>query len=1350
MIHFKNKITGFTRLALVLLAGFVLVSCGGGGGSQPSGGTITPPGGTNTGLVVIASGTVDPLGGTINDTLGETAVIALPGSLSGNATITIERGRDASGHVVTRILSSSPTAIPVDIVLPPADVVENSTPSSGTPLVAGVITFPFIEGDTDFPCPDKNSGVDAGGVDTHWFRRCSHFWKSTSNPLGIGNRIESEDVAMEILGGVKITHRPASVLSSKCNFSNASCYVDHQPVLFVHGFSPSDTSDIPIIGTVSDNGFGGGVKTWGEFPDAMQQSGYVPFEFRWVTAAKLQDVAADLGRAIDQIAKRTGKKVHVIAHSFGGVLVRTYLQGQSSGGYPYNNNVATLTTVGTPHSGIFDGDPKYNVLNSITYERGQDTQGTSFWAPLAAGGDGGANINKCQQLSCYQLGEFVNLAGWGDSFNFSLAFSQQSAAAVYGVATYPGEMAAKLFETRHQLPNVPIQVMIGLTNTRFLNTTVDEGDGLISYQGQRFLPIYSSSTGRVQPLRASSLIGKALITEKILGNDGDIQPGDTNSFPGNQFPGYRHTSSGTTVPTDTIPMVCVGCGPVTLHYDPNNFPPTEHSAVINAKYWIDTWISANLSAAATSVLQFTFRGTVTDNVTSLPLSNAYLTVTRNGVDMGSGFTNSSGVYSFNLDFHPDSVYAVKISKGGYVSTDKTIPTTSSLVTLVGISERLNPVVGPVAPIIHALNITKSGDGMVTGPGISCSPVCKTSFKEGELVQLFAQADQGASFSGWSGCDISSVGSRCDVTISSDKVVSASFTLVTGTTPVTTTPALSITTTSLPSATVGTGYAQGVAMSGGQTPYFWSVSSGLPSGLNINSTTGAIYGYPSVSGTFSFTVTAKDSSSPQKTTSQALSLTVTSISTTICALPQVLTNGVCVTPPTTAGVPTAFTLSATTQCSASPQIVLSGWGSSGFTTFDLYRNGSLLYPANTGSTFLNTSVTAGTTYTYSVTAINASGSTPSSNTVSVTAPTCGGTVLIPTAPSGLAALPASNFMSLAWNDNSSNETGFNVERKTGISGGWSQIASVGQNIAAYRDYGVSAGVTYYYRVSAYNASGSSSYSNETSVTITVADTTLPQMAITSPVASGATVYVSSSSLGISGTASDNVGVTQVTWANDRGGSGVASGTTSWSVSGITLQSGWNTITVTARDAAGNLNLANLIVNYAVVSSTPIERITNGSFTSGTSGWTLSGDFWAGTNLTRYYTSPGYASGGVDSAGATKNYASGYMYQTVTIPSNATSATLGFWLNITSDETGSAFDNLFVEILDSSGALLTTAYTFSNVDKGSSCGTTCTFSQKIVNLISYKGRTVLIRFRATTDQFLSTVFRIDDVSLMADGN
>ena len=76
------------------------------------------------------------------------------------------------------------------------------------------------------------------------------------------------------------------------------------------------------------------------------------------------------------------------------------------------------------------------------------------------------------------------------------------------------------------------------------------------------------------------------------------------------------------------------------------------------------------------------------------------------------------------------------------------------------------------------------------------------------------------------------------------------------------------------------------------------------------------------------------------------------------------------------------------------------------------------------------------------------------------------------------------------------------------------------------------------------------------------------------------------LSLGGTASDNVGVTQVSWSNDRGGSGTAIGTATWTASGIALQSGANVITVTARDAAGNTSTDTLTVTYTAPG--PIRR------------------------------------------------------------------------------------------------------------------------------------------------------------------
>jgi hypothetical protein len=97
------------------------------------------------------------------------------------------------------------------------------------------------------------------------------------------------------------------------------------------------------------------------------------------------------------------------------------------------------------------------------------------------------------------------------------------------------------------------------------------------------------------------------------------------------------------------------------------------------------------------------------------------------------------------------------------------------------------------------------------------------------------------------------------------------------------------------------------------------------------------------------------------------------------------------------------------------------------------------------------------------------------------------------------------------------------------------------------------------------------------TIVAADTTRPVVTITSPTSS-ATFFTSTGTITLSGAASDNVGVTKVSWLNSRGGSGQATGTTTWTETGIALQSGENVLTVTAKDAAGNTAKAILTVTF----------------------------------------------------------------------------------------------------------------------------------------------------------------------------
>ena len=66
--------------------------------------------------------------------------------------------------------------------------------------------------------------------------------------------------------------------------------------------------------------------------------------------------------------------------------------------------------------------------------------------------------------------------------------------------------------------------------------------------------------------------------------------------------------------------------------------------------------------------------------------------------------------------------------------------------------------------------------------------------------------------------------------------------------------------------------------------------------------------------------------------------------------------------------------------------------------------------------------------------------------------------------------------LRWSDNSSNEDGFKIERKLGTATTYTHVASVGANVTSYSDSGLNGGSTYCYRLLAFNAAGSSPYSD----------------------------------------------------------------------------------------------------------------------------------------------------------------------------------------------------------------------------------------------------------------------------------
>ena len=87
---------------------------------------------------------------------------------------------------------------------------------------------------------------------------------------------------------------------------------------------------------------------------------------------------------------------------------------------------------------------------------------------------------------------------------------------------------------------------------------------------------------------------------------------------------------------------------------------------------------------------------------------------------------------------------------------------------------------------------------------------------------------------------------------------------------------------------------------------------------------------------------------------------------------------------------------------------------------------------------------------------------------------------PLAPSKLTATAISSAqINLSWTDNSNNEDGFTIERRSGTD--WTRIADVNKNVTTYNDSGLTASTTYIYRVYSYHVTlsggGPFNYSNE---------------------------------------------------------------------------------------------------------------------------------------------------------------------------------------------------------------------------------------------------------------------------------
>ncbi|WP_229400983.1 M4 family metallopeptidase [Micromonospora okii] len=186
------------------------------------------------------------------------------------------------------------------------------------------------------------------------------------------------------------------------------------------------------------------------------------------------------------------------------------------------------------------------------------------------------------------------------------------------------------------------------------------------------------------------------------------------------------------------------------------------------------------------------------------------------------------------------------------------------------------------------------------------------------------------------------------------------------------------------------------------------------------------------------------------------------------------------------------------------------------------------------------------------------------------------------------------------------------------------------------------------------------------------------------------------------------------------------------------SGTYTVTVTGTGAAAKTATYSLTVTGGGTGcGSAGQKLGNAGFESGNTTWTASSGVIA-QHGTSQPARTGTWSAWLNGAGTTRTET---LSQSVSLPAGCSSYNFSFWLHIDTAETTTStqYDKLTVQVLNSSGTVLSTLATYSNLNKATG------YSQKSFSLASYAGQTVTLKFTGTEDASLQTSFVVDDTAV-----
>lgn len=658
---------------------------------------------------IVAQGSIGPQGGQLYDGWQDYVLTIPEGAVEAAAEISLLRGALPSGEFIYQPASSQPLL----------KLGELRTPKLTT--ITSLNDLANFKSNLTSSVWKRNHAKQV--VIDNLFYTASFVFDDTETFLGdkaaalvLRNLVSSDNDSLVAAHPSIIVspYEESSRLVSHCGIREsyvAVCGQTQAPVLLVHG--------------LQREGFGD-TSYWGTLASDLREEGYPVFEFQWRSDTTFKRTADELGDAINRINTNTNMKLNIVAHSFGGLLARTYLQNFAEN-ISYSGGVRSLVTIGTPHSGIFDSN------GATVNEKINEESGTKETRIYPRGQDNPVIIKLCNQFSCHQAGQptpdAFSYPDMGPLSGCELPDSSVSTPSVclltetespetqpqdFGVDEQHG-MAIHRIHTNdpdHQL-NVPALALMSMNIKRDEDTNCHEpriedeygaGDLLISFAGQRFS--YASGDSPILTRTTLNPINSSPISEHLLGvtNQGAVPGAQTSSEDTFQydsfgnctpdtFKGYAHSSS-VAKGRDTQTNIVFG--------KRNILSDIPHDTFVQLMDWLSLYPSTEHTPETIEIIAY-----IKDSSTGERVEGAQFTVFDGAVEIGSAISDHIGLVLLDVPFYEGARYHFSVSAENYHQYDDgaelTLETSTSTFQLGSIPIHPDTLVagGVDISVIHA-------------------------------------------------------------------------------------------------------------------------------------------------------------------------------------------------------------------------------------------------------------------------------------------------------------------------------------------------------------------------------------------------------------------------------------------------------------------------------------------------------------------------------------------------------------------------------------------------------------------------------------------------------------------------